>query len=119
MGHGLHRVSFLLFWITMAVVLLKLTGLPIANYIGAALLAAVLPAFASAAFAIRNHAEFDITAQRSQSMRVKLSRLRQQLADAPCDSKALADILLKTAETTMGETADWLQIFEVKQSETA
>jgi len=119
LGHNLQRLSFIFFCVTLMLVVAKLAIPDTASVIGAALLVAVLPAWASAGLAIRNHAEFEISAQRSQVMRVKLIKLRKELLSAPLSSDQLARILLKVLDTTLSETADWLQLFEVKETETA
>ena len=82
-------------------------------------LAAILPMLATTAYAIRNHAEFDISAQRSLSMRTALISRRKQLMPGPSTltSSQMTMILNDIATVTIKETADWLEIYEVKESE--
>jgi hypothetical protein len=86
-----------------------------------ALLAGVLPALGASAFAIRNHAEFDISAQRSMSMRIRFMRWAKHLDRTKQSSNVdpLIDVLDHAAETAIREAADWGEIFEVKEAETA
>ena len=85
------------------------------------LLAAVFPALGTIAFAVRNHAEFEISAQRSTSMSVRFRRWKQRLEGpaGPVDVDALGDLLDEAAESAIREASDWGEIFEVKVSETA
>ncbi len=86
------------------------------------LLAAWLPVTGTTAFAIRNHAEFEISAQRSLSAReillgyhCKISSLATQTLTA----KEIEEILRELTAESITETADWLEIYEVKDTETA
>lgn len=118
MGHNLHVGSFGLTVLTIVAVLVKLflvKHLPWLDF--TALLAGVLPALAGASFAIRNHAEFDISAQRSQSMRTRLLRFRARLDETPATSDALGALVYEIACETINETTEWGDIFEVKVSE--
>ncbi|UJP02145.1 MAG: hypothetical protein LZF85_10200 [Nitrosomonas sp.] len=129
-GHSLGRLSFGLFVATVLIVILKLIivgrGLAIDPEMAHGLiadsfawLAAILPTLAATAYAIRNHAEFDISAQRSLSMRTALISRRKQLMPgrAILTSSQMAMILSDIATVTIKETADWLEIYEVKESE--
>ncbi|UJP08131.1 MAG: hypothetical protein LZF84_03195 [Nitrosomonas sp.] len=129
-GHSLGRLSFGLFVATVLIVILKLIivgrGLAIDPKMAHGLiadsfawLAAILPTLAATAYAIRNHAEFDISAQRSLSMRTALISRRKQLMPgrAILTSSQMAMILNDIATVTIKETADWLEIYEVKESE--
>ncbi len=78
-----------------------------------------MPILASAFFAIRNHAEFDISAQRSRSMLTFLcSQQDKLLAIVQQDSADRLTLqLLKTAGKTIEEVSEWLEIYEVKEAE--
>ena len=130
MGHSLGRLSYWLFVATVIIVGMKLIivgrGLAIDPEMAHGLiadsfawLAAILPMLATTAYAIRNHAEFDISAQRSLSMRTALISRRKQLmpGQATLTSGQMAVILNDMATVTIKETADWLEIYEVKESE--
>jgi len=130
LGRRLGTWSKTLFFITIAAVVLKLldigTSAVLDTYIpGAALLlglvAAICPILATAAFAIRNHAEFDISAQRSQTAGAALRVGAGTFASMKGGAKS-ADIaaqLAKVAAITSRETAGWLDIYEVKETEPA
>ncbi len=79
----------------------------------------VLPILASAFFAIRNHAEFDISAQRSRSMLAFLCAQQEKLMaiDRQDSADRLTFQLLKTAGKTTEEVSEWLEIYEVKEAE--
>ncbi len=133
-GHSLGKFSYILFVLAFLFVSGKLltkflNGLDlgldpmelhhIGHYLG--FLAAVCPMLGSAAFAIRNHAEFDISSQRSQTMLKKLNwQLEQfrELGDS-ISYRKLHDICQETALIMQSETADWLEIYEVKETEPA
>lgn len=130
LGHRLGQLSFWLFVVTVVIVVFKLIivgrGLAIDPEIAHgffadsfAWLAAVLPMLATTAYAIRNHAEFDISAQRSLTMRTALIFWRKKLRNgqATLTSGQMAMILNDIATITIKETADWLEIYEVKESE--
>ncbi len=86
-----------------------------------ALLAGVLPSLGTIAFAIRNHAEFEISAQRSLSMRVRFMRWTKRMDNTKGSRNLdpIDEILEDVAGSTIRETSDWGEIFEVKVSETA
>ncbi len=131
-GHNLGHFSYVLFVLAFIFVSGKLlTKLLAAMHLGIdyqmlshighglGFLAAVCPMLGSAAFAIRNHAEFDISSQRSIEM---LKNLKQDVntLDKMKDSvgyQQLIDQTLKTSLTMQSETADWLEIYEVKETE--
>lgn len=81
--------------------------------------ALLLPALGSMLFAIRNHAEFDISAQRSRTMH---TNLKQELNTLPnIDGEFPRDKLsrkcLSISNLTVRETEEWLGIYEVKETE--
>lgn len=126
LGNRLGRWSFGLFFFTTIIVALKLVILTVGSELAycffaapLAFLAAILPMLATTAYAIRNHAEFDISAQRSLSMRTALISRRKQIrtGQATQTSGQMAMILNEIATVTIKETADWLEIYEVKESE--
>jgi hypothetical protein len=79
----------------------------------------VLPVLATTAFAIRNHAEFDISAQRSQTMHAALIQIQHDLVvdQAPLTATQIVTEMNRIAAITLRENTEWLEIFEVKQSE--
>jgi len=133
-GHNLGKFSYVLFVLAFLFVSGKLLtkllhgmdlGLNpeelhhIGHYLG--FLAAICPMLGSAAFAIRNHAEFDISSQRSQTMLKKLNRQLEefeQLGQSIAYQK-LQKVCQETALIMQSETADWLEIYEVKETEPA
>ncbi|MCC8997499.1 MAG: hypothetical protein LM517_10750 [Nitrosomonas sp.] len=66
-----------------------------------------------------NHAEFDISARRSLFMRTTLISRYNQLIPGQTTSKSeqMSNILIDIAMTAIKETSDWLEIYEVKESE--
>ncbi|WP_319524684.1 hypothetical protein [uncultured Desulfosarcina sp.] len=131
MGDRLRSFSFALFFATLAAVLVKLGilvaeislgmhfSLLLTSSIG--LLTAVFPILATTAFSIRNHAEFDISAQRSLSMRaVLLAHLKTCARYAQhVKSEIIHRDLQRLAHESINETAEWLEIYEVKETEPA
>ncbi|QCZ94057.1 hypothetical protein [Salinimonas iocasae] len=86
------------------------------------LLAAWLPVIGTTAFAIRNHAEFEISAQRSLSAREVLLGYHCKISaldSATLTFKEIENLLRELTAQSITETADWLEIYEVKDTETA
>jgi len=130
LGRNLGRLSFCFFIATVIFVIGKLIMLSMGlidnseiakSFIPSAFawLVAILPMCATTAYAIRNHAEFDISAQRSLTMRAALIFRRNKLNinQTTLTSSQMTDILDEIATITIKETADWLEIYEVKESE--
>ena len=131
MGQRLKSFSFVLFLATIAAVLVKLGLLSVASSFhthfssglmsSVGLLTAVFPILAAMAFSIRNHAEFDISAQRSFTMRAVLLvhfKAHQKNASNMTSEKIYRD-LQRIADKSIDETADWFEIYEVKEVEPA
>ncbi|GGW79431.1 hypothetical protein [Alteromonas halophila] len=126
MGRRLARISERLFAATIVIVCLKVASglLPARYYLISkvcGVLAAWFPVLGTTAFAIRNHAEFDISAQRSLSARETLlgyNHRLQQLSTQPVRLKALDELLRDLTAESITETASWLEIYEVKETET-
>jgi hypothetical protein len=131
-GHSLGHFSFVLFVLAFLFVSGKLLTKALAatsvnldpemlhhigHYLG--FLAAVCPMLGSAAFAIRNHAEFDISSQRSQTMLKKLTLQMESFnqLDIPICYTELQQNCQSMALSMQSETADWLEIYEVKETE--
>ncbi len=130
LGERLGRWSKILFFVTVAAVVLKLIDISLFAAIGVhseaaalvlGLTVAICPILATAAFAIRNHAEFDISAQRSLTMRSLLISKQREMKAVPRDEPvtSLAAKLETIARITAADAADWLEIYEVKESEPA
>ncbi len=129
LGNQLREWSFRLFFATVVVVALKLITISINLALDTktisdvisytlALGAAILPICATTAYAIRNHAEFDISSQRSLSMRTALISRRNKLTNrATLTTSQMTSILNEISTITIKETADWLEIYEVKDNE--
>ncbi|MGQ8364485.1 hypothetical protein [Glaciecola sp. 1036] len=95
------------------------------------LLTAVFPILGTAVFAIRNHSELDISAQRSRSMLAFfngiISSLNHKITlffsyKVESDSEVvISDIfdpeLNELTKVSSKEVSDWLEIYEVKESE--
>jgi hypothetical protein len=123
----LRAVSQGLFALTLFIVVIEL--LPeesaphvVLKYVGGAALAAALPAFAYALFAIRSQNEFEILARSSARMKVQFERHRDRiwaLRGASLTSITLGDELVRAAETMRNEVADWIGIFQTKEVEAA
>ena len=133
-GHNLGSISYILFCLAFTFVSGKLMTKLLAalhlgidyqllSYIGHGLgvLAAICPILGSAAFAIRNHAEFDISSQRSLAMQKQLKKQYSDLQDMqqPTDYEKLLEYSIKTSIVMQAETADWLDIYQVKETEPA
>jgi hypothetical protein len=133
-GHNLGSISYILFCLAFTFVSAKLMTKLLAalnlgidyqllSYIGHGLgvLAAVCPILGSAAFAIRNHAEFDISSQRSLAMQKQLNKQSANLQDMqqPTDYEKLLEYSINTSIVMQAETADWLDIYQVKETEPA
>jgi hypothetical protein len=126
MEDGLSKIGYWSFWLTVAVVLTKL-GTKVFHIDTAwikhtlSYLAAALPVFGTTTFGIRNHAEFEISAQRSLVRRVFFGQRLKRLdaLDRRCTLKELTDELQEISSSAINETSEWLQIYEVKESETA
>ena len=131
-GHNLGHFSYILFVLAFVFVSGKLITKMLAgmelgidymllSHTGHILgvLAAICPMFGSAAFAIRNHAEFDISSQRSLAMLKSLKQCSNEIEamNQPTQYGQLADVVAKTSHIMQSETADWLEIYEVKETE--
>lgn len=85
----------------------------------------LFPIIGTSLFAIRNHAEFDISAQRSltmlaffNSMKALFERYISSVEHESEDQASHLDEGLKRlGEMSAQEVADWLEIYEVKESE--
>ena len=127
MGRRLAHISEFMFWSTMVVIsgkiLMGIVGFNVywlSKLLG--LLATWLPVVGTTSFAIRNHAEFEISAQRSLSSREVLlgyNRRLQALQQSNAPMEEIDALLVDLTADSISETADWLEIYEVKESETA
>lgn len=118
----LRILSEVLFFATLAMVLLELLVPDYAKYLLAAFWAACFPALATASFGIRNQAEFEIVGRRSQRMRARLVRQRERIASLVgprLSSEVLGREILRAAEIMVSDAAEWASIFDVKETETA
>lgn len=126
MGKRLAKISELMFAATIVIVGAKIVVSIYAPqwYLFSkvcGLLAAGLPVLGTTAFAIRNHAEFEISAQRSLSTREILLGYHCRfnlLLSEPVKLKGVEEILRELTAQSITETADWLEIYEVKDTET-
>ncbi len=127
LGKRLAKISEVMFFATIVAVTMKISmGLAGVSIFlvskGLGLLATWLPVLGTTAFAIRNHAEFEISAQRSLSTREVLLGFNKRLQDLQAIDASMSkidDLLTELTSETISETADWLEIYEVKESETA
>ena len=127
MGKRLAKISEMMFAATIVVVGAKIVlsiYLPSLYALSktCGLLAAWLPVIGTTAFAIRNHAEFEISAQRSLSAREVLLGFHCKIAvllSGPAQLKDIEEVLRDLTAQSITETADWLEIYEVKEAETA
>lgn len=133
-GHNLGSISYILFILAFTFVSGKLITKLLAalnlgidyqllSHIGHGLgvLAAICPMLGSAAFAIRNHAEFDISSQRSLAMQKQLKKQYANMQDMEqlTDYETLVEYSIQTSIVMQAETADWLDIYQVKETEPA
>ncbi len=84
------------------------------------MLAGVIPAAAAAGFGIRNQAEFEIVVHRSARLRERLVEQRNRLlklTGAAITAASLGREIRRGAATMQRDTADWAEIFEVKESD--
>jgi hypothetical protein len=89
-----------------------------AGYQLSALLTAVFPILGTALFAIRNHSEFDISAQRSLTMLAFFNSIYSSVRSKAGESSTAFDTDLKRlTDVSAQEMSDWLEIYEVKESE--
>jgi hypothetical protein len=87
-------------------------------YKGSSLFTAVFPILGTAMFAIRNHSEFDISAQRSLTMLAFFNSLKSSITSKEGEnSEGLDTELNRLTEVSAQEVSDWLEIYEVKESE--
>jgi hypothetical protein len=119
-----------LFILTIVLVIIKITlkffpleflfgPIPIGHYCGIG--AAICPILASAFFAIKSHAEFEISSQGSESM---LKKLSQEINAFSCHStngsyKHTAKHIQNTSIMMQEETVKWLEIYQCKDIEPA
>lgn len=120
-----------LFFLTVAVVVLKLIllGCELVFHIhfphlmttGVALCTAIFPILASTAFAISNHAEFDLSAQRSLTMRASIITYYKLLKNNTFDhdDHILSQQIQNVAYETSKEASEWLEVYEIKEAEPA
>ena len=82
------------------------------------LFTAVFPILGTAMFAIRHHSEFDISAQRSLTMLAFFNSIYSSIKTKNCKTSACLDAELKRlTDVSAQEMSDWLEIYEVKESE--
>ena len=83
-----------------------------------ALLTAVFPILGTALFAIRNHSEFDISAQRSLTMLAFFNSIYSSFNTKTGGNSTAFDVdLSRLTDVSAQEMSDWLEIYEVKESE--
>ena len=145
-GERLSKATHALFFLTATALLLKAGfylaehygGLPVKEtaasyyaYKAASLLTAVFPILGTAIFAIRNHSELDISEQRSRTMLAILNSVLHNLtvdAAAVFNSPERPGVVQATSavfdtdierlsEVSVEEVSEWLEIYEVKESE--
>lgn len=79
---------------------------------------AALPIAGTAMFAIRHHSEFDISAQRSLTMLAFFRSIRNAIEAKQDDpNQNLDTVFNRLTEVSAKEVSDWLEIYEVKESE--
>ncbi len=87
-------------------------------YKTSSLFTAIFPILGAAMFAIRNHSEFDISAQRSLTMLAFFNSIYSTISAKKCETSDCLDAELKRlTDVSAQEMSDWLEIYEVKESE--
>ena len=123
----LRWVSIIFFCLTLAAVTVKAATLhpPGAgdSALGPllALAAGGLTALAYGIFGVRNQAEFEIVGRRSERMKSRLRRHRKKLRDirdTGLTSVAVGRELVRASESMRHDVADWIGIFEMKETDT-
>ena len=145
-GERLSKATHALFFLTATALLLK-AGFYLAEHYGgwpvketaasyyaykaASLLTAVFPILGTAIFAIRNHSELDISEQRSRTMLAILNSVLHNLTvdaaavfnnpERPGVVQATSAVfdtdIERLSEVSVEEVSEWLEIYEVKESE--
>ncbi|MDM7861122.1 hypothetical protein QTP81_10985 [Alteromonas sp. ASW11-36] len=145
-GERLSKATHALFFLTASALLLK-AGLYIAEhyfdlpvkdtpvsyylYKFSSLFTAAFPILGTAIFAIRNHSELDISEQRSRTMLAVLNSVLHNfnvnaasVFQQPNDDKlnkttsvVFDPDIQRLSEVSIDEVSDWLEIYEVKESE--
>ena len=83
-----------------------------------ALTTAVFPILGTAMFAIRNHSEFDISAQRSLTMLAFFNSMYRAISSKEGNTNNKLDAQIdRLTKVSAQEVSDWLEIYEVKESE--
>lgn len=133
LGAKFSRLTHILFFSTCVVLLAKAALFAGKSYFWPELVAsdvfimfykivslftAVLPILGTALFAIRNHSEFDISAQRSLTMLAFFRSLHRTIGTKEgANSDALDQEFSRLTKVSAREVSDWLEIYEVKESE--
>jgi hypothetical protein len=71
-------------------------------------------------FGVRNQAELEIVGRRSERMKTRLKRHYREVMDiggSGLTSGRLGRSLVRAAETMRHDVADWIGIFETKETE--
>jgi hypothetical protein len=121
----LKAVSLGAFMLTLALITTKLfLGPGNAGEIGLseilAVVAGACTALTYAVFGVRNQAELEIVGRRSERMKTRLKRHYREVVDiggSGLTSARLGRALVHAAETMRHDVADWIGIFETKETE--
>lgn len=134
-GKRFTTITHVLFWLTVGALAIKALLFFTGNkgldgngeveiawlnnlYMFSTLGTAVFPILGTAIFAIRNHSEFDISSQRSLTMRAFFKSIRNAIyLKQGKPSQMLDKELNRLTEVSAKEVSDWLEIYEVKESE--
>ncbi|MCF2947557.1 hypothetical protein L0668_05515 [Paraglaciecola aquimarina] len=134
-GKRFTTITHVLFWLTVGALAIKAILFITGNkgldandevaitwlnnlYMFSTLGTAVFPILGTAIFAIRNHSEFDISSQRSLTMRAFFKSIRNAIfVKQGKPSQLLDKELNRLTEVSAKEVSDWLEIYEVKESE--
>jgi len=122
----LRLFSFVAFMLTIALITIKLIIFDAGHHeIGLsealAVIAGGLTALTYAVFGVRNQAELEIVGRRSERMKTRLKRHYREVMDiggSGLTSARLGQALVRSAETMRHDVADWIGIFETKETET-
>jgi hypothetical protein len=123
LNHVMKVVTEVFFFATIVVVAMEVAVAFFPSLVGAffadvlAVMSGVFPVLTYAIFGIRNQAEFEIVGRRSERMRIRLKRHLRAIRSAGPQSRPLAEEMVDASEAMRHDVADWIGIFEMKETD--